>query len=134
MRQFGFRHRILLLAVALVVATQLVMLFPVLNLIKRDSAAQTDRAVVIAGRLFDEYMHNRSEQLLTTVNVLVSDFPFKQAVANRGDLPLSWVTRGDKTIGDGSANPNLADGRGLDHLADLVGQEVGALYFAALAH
>lgn len=56
------------------------------------------------------------------------------AVANRGDLPLSWVTRGDMTIGDGSANPNLADGRGLDHLADLVGQEVGALYFAALAH
>jgi hypothetical protein len=56
------------------------------------------------------------------------------AVANRGDLPLSWVTRGDKTIGEGSANPNLADGRGLDHLADLVGPQVGALYFAALAH
>ena len=56
------------------------------------------------------------------------------AVANRGDLPLSWVTRTDKTIGEGSSNPNLADGKGLDHLADLYGQQVGALYFAALAH
>ena len=43
MKQFGFRHRILLLAVALIVATQLIMLFPVLDLIKRDSAAQAFR-------------------------------------------------------------------------------------------
>jgi diguanylate cyclase (GGDEF)-like protein len=85
MKQYGFRHRILMLAVALVVATQLITLFPVLDLIKRDSAAQADRTVGLAGALFDEYMHNRAEQLLTTVNVLVSDFPFKQAVANRDD-------------------------------------------------
>jgi diguanylate cyclase (GGDEF)-like protein len=85
MKQYGFRHRILLLAVALVVATQLIMLFPVLDLIKRDSAAQADRTVGLAGALFDEYMHNRADQLLTTVNVLVSDFPFKQAVASGAD-------------------------------------------------
>jgi diguanylate cyclase (GGDEF)-like protein len=85
MKQYGFRHRILLLAVALVVATQLVMLFPVLDLIKRDSAAQADRTVGLAGALFDEHMRNRTEQLLTTVNVLVSDYPFKQAVANGDD-------------------------------------------------
>ena len=85
MKQYGFRHRILLLAVALVVATQLIMLFPVLDLIKRDSAAQADRTVGLAGVLFDEYMHNRDEQLLTTVDVLVSDFAFKQAVASGGD-------------------------------------------------
>src|SRR5688572_6950626 len=85
MKQYGFRHRILLLAVALVVATQLVMLFPVLDLIKRDSSAQADRTVGLAGALFDEYMRNRTEQLLTTVNVLVSDYPFKQAVASGDD-------------------------------------------------
>ena len=56
------------------------------------------------------------------------------AVANRGDLPEYWVTRIDKTIGAGSSNPNLADGKGLDHLAQLVGEDVVALYFAALAH
>ncbi len=56
------------------------------------------------------------------------------AVANRGDLPSSWVTRTDKTIGEGSSNPNLADGKGLDHLAALYGQQVAALYFEALQH
>ncbi len=85
MKQFGFRHRILLLAVALVVATQLAMLFPVLDLIKRDSAAQAERTVGLAGVLFDEYMHNREEQFLRTAELLVSDFPFKQAVASRDD-------------------------------------------------
>ena len=85
MKQYGFRHRILLLAVALVVATQLAMLFPVLDLIKRDSAEQAERTVGLAGVLFDEYMHNRSELMLTVVNVLVSDFPFKQAVVSDGD-------------------------------------------------
>jgi diguanylate cyclase (GGDEF)-like protein len=85
MKQYGFRHRILLLAVALVVATQLIVLFPVLDLIKRDSAAQADRTVGLAGVLFDEYMHNRAEQLLTTVTVLVSDYGLKQVVASGGD-------------------------------------------------
>jgi diguanylate cyclase (GGDEF)-like protein len=85
MKQFGFRHKILLLAVALVVVTQLVVLFPVLDVIKRDAAAQADRTVGLAGVLFDEYMRNREEQRLDTANVLVSDFPFKQAVTTGGD-------------------------------------------------
>src|SRR5688572_9941137 len=85
MKQYGFRHRILLLAVALVVTTQLIVLFPVLDLIKRDTAAQADRTVGLAGVLFDEYMHNRAEGLLTTVTVLVSDYGLKQAVARGGD-------------------------------------------------
>jgi diguanylate cyclase (GGDEF)-like protein len=85
MKHYGFRHRILLLAVALVVATQLVTLFPILNVMRRDSSAQAERTVGLAGVLFDEYMHNRAEQLLTTVNVLVSDYGFKQAVASGDD-------------------------------------------------
>jgi hypothetical protein len=43
-----------------------------------------------------------------------------------------WVIRADKTIGEGSSNPNLSDGRGLDHLAGLVGPQIVAIYFAAL--
>ena len=85
MKQYGFRHRILMLAVALVFATQLVMLFPVLDLIKDDSDAQADRTVGLAGALFDQYIHNRSEQQLTNVTVLASDYPFKQAVVSEGD-------------------------------------------------
>jgi len=45
-----------------------------------------------------------------------------------------WVTRADKTIGEGSSNPNLADGKGLDHLADSVGPQIAGIYFQALTH
>ena len=86
MRQFSFRHKVLLLAVALVMAIQLVTLFPVLNAIRSDVDERAQRTVGLAGILFDEYKHNRAEQLLMTVNVLVSDYGFKQAVAS-GDHP-----------------------------------------------
>src|SRR5512147_180225 len=82
MKQFGFRHKILLLAVALVVATQLVSLFPILDLMRRDADEQARRTVGLAGVLFDEFMRSRADQLLTTVNVLASDYGFKQAVAS----------------------------------------------------
>ena len=45
-----------------------------------------------------------------------------------------WVVRSDKTIGEGSSNPNLADGKGLDHLADAFGNQLVGIYFAALGH
>src|SRR5262245_37255513 len=85
MRQFSFRHKVLLSAVALVMAIQLVALFPGLNAVKRDVDERSRQTVRLAGVLFDEYMRNRSEQLLTTVNVLVSDYGFKQAVASGSD-------------------------------------------------
>ena len=53
------------------------------------------------------------------------------AVANRGDLPEYWVVNIRKTIGEGSSNPNLADGKGLDHLQQLVGMDVFLLAEAA---
>ncbi|HJR71507.1 MAG TPA: EAL domain-containing protein [Gammaproteobacteria bacterium] len=85
MTRFGFKRRVLLLAVALVVATQLVTLFPVLDLIKRDAEDQAVRTVGLAGQLLDEYRRNRAEQLLTNVNLLVSDYGFKQAVTTDND-------------------------------------------------
>ena len=45
-----------------------------------------------------------------------------------------WVVRSDKTIGEDSSNPNLADGKGLDHLADAVGPQIVGIYFQALGH
>ena len=44
--------------------------------------------------------------------------------------PASLTVRSDKTIGEGSNNPNLADGRGLDHAADVFG---GLLVAAVIA-
>ena len=93
MKQYGFRHRILLLAVALVFTTQLVMLLPVLDLIERDSDAQADRTVGLAGALFDEYMHNRSETQSSLVNVIVSDFPFRAVVSGGDEATIRSVLR-----------------------------------------
>jgi hypothetical protein len=60
------------------------------------------------------------------------DWALQQAAAQ--GIPNAWVTRADKTIGAGSSNPNLANGKGLDHLADVYGAQLGAIYFAALQH
>lgn len=50
-------------------------------------------------------------------------------------LPVGgWVVRSDMVIGEGSSNPNLANGRGLDHLADAYGGQLIGIYFAALGH
>ncbi len=45
-----------------------------------------------------------------------------------------WVVRSDKVIGEGSSNPNLANGKGLDHLADAYGGQLVGIYFAALRY
>lgn len=42
--------------------------------------------------------------------------------------PEGFTVRSDKTIGEGSANPNLADGKGLEHIEEAY----GALFGAAL--
>jgi hypothetical protein len=42
--------------------------------------------------------------------------------------PASLTVRSDKTIGEGSNNPNLANGKGLEHAQDVF----GGLFVAAL--
>jgi diguanylate cyclase (GGDEF)-like protein len=102
MKQYGFRHRILMLAVALVFTTQLVMLFPVLDRIKRDSDAQADTTVGLAGALFDEYMRNRSEQHLRTVNLVASDYPFRAVVTGGDAATIRSVLRNHASRVDAS--------------------------------
>ena len=56
-----------------------------------------------------------------------------QAVAMAIDAGLpadGWVTRTDKTIGEGSKNPNLANGKGLDHLVESAGPTIVGIYFS----
>jgi hypothetical protein len=51
------------------------------------------------------------------------------ALAVEAGLPADgWVVRSDKTIGEGSSNPNLANGKGLDHLVDSVGGTIVGIY------
>ena len=55
------------------------------------------------------------------------------AIAVAAGLPADgWVVRGDRTVGEGSHNPNLANGKGLDHLADSVGGLIVGIYFQVL--
>jgi hypothetical protein len=61
------------------------------------------------------------------------DWAVAEAVSQ--GLPVDgWVVRGDKTIGEGSSNPNLANGKGVDHLADVYGIQIVGIYRTALAH
>src|SRR5690242_6117625 len=93
MKQYGFRHRILLLAVALVFVTQLVMLVPVLNLIERDSNVQADRTVGLGGTVFDQFIRNRSDNQLTNVGVIASDFPFRAVVIGGDEATIRSALR-----------------------------------------
>ena len=55
------------------------------------------------------------------------------AVAVAQGLPADgWITRSDKTIGDPTKNPNLANGKGLDHLSILYGEQIVGIYFGVL--
>ena len=64
-----------------------------------------------------------------------SQIQWATAEAVAEGLPASgWVVRSDKVIGEGSSNPNLANGKGLDHLADAFGPQLIGIYFAALGH
>jgi hypothetical protein len=54
--------------------------------------------------------------------------------ANQGMPADGWLIRSDKTIGEGSSNPNLADGKGVDHLVDAYGVQIVGIYFQALGH
>jgi diguanylate cyclase (GGDEF)-like protein len=82
MTRLSFRQKVLLLAVALVTAIQLVTLFPVLRAIRQDAEAQALRSVGLAGVVFDEFMENRTAQLLTTAAAVAGDFAFRGAVAS----------------------------------------------------
>jgi diguanylate cyclase (GGDEF)-like protein len=81
MTRLSFRQKVLLLAVALVTAIQLVTLVPVLNAIRQDAEAQGSRSVSLAGVVFDEFMSNRTAQLRTTADAVAADFAFREAVA-----------------------------------------------------
>lgn len=44
--------------------------------------------------------------------------------------PASVTVRSDKTIGEDSSNPNLGNGKGLDHIEDAFGELLGAAFEA----
>jgi diguanylate cyclase (GGDEF)-like protein len=131
MQRFNFRQKVLLLAVALVMAIQLLTLFPVLQVIKRDAEDKARRSVDLAGIVFEEFIRNRAAQLRTTAGVLVSDFGFKQAVAG-GDQATIRSALGNHAARVGAEAALLLDLDGTvlassrDRAWPLAGVEFGA--------
>ena len=82
----SFRTRLVLLAVTLVTAIQLVTQFGVLRKLMEDQQRQAVTQVEHAGTVFDQYMSNRTELLTMAIRSLVFDFAFRENVAN-GDAP-----------------------------------------------
>jgi hypothetical protein len=101
-------------------------------------SAQGDAGALHSGR----WVRLSLADVFSFIHTVVNGTPLTSAQidwaigeAIRQGLPSDgWVVRSDKTIGEGSSNPNLADGKGLDHLADLVGRQIVGIYFAALGH
>jgi len=106
-----FRQRVLSLMAMLVTSVQLLTLWPVLNAIKSDVEQRARQTATIGGAVFDEFMRSRSEQLRTTVDVLVSDFGFKQATAGADT----------ETIRSALANHSARIGADIAMLLDLDG-------------
>lgn len=79
--RLSFRQKVLLLAVTLVTVMQVGTLIPVLRAVERNVDRQAERSVQLAGVVLDEFVRTRTSQLTTTVDVLVSDFAFRDAVA-----------------------------------------------------
>ena len=80
-KSLKFRQKIVLIALALVVAVQAVTLFFVLSVLKRDSEGSMRRSIGLAAVVFDEYISDRSEQLQAAAQVLAADFGLREAVA-----------------------------------------------------
>jgi diguanylate cyclase (GGDEF)-like protein len=77
---------LVLLAVILVTAIQLVTQFGVLREVMDDQQRQADTQVKRAAVVFDQYMRSRTELLTGLIGALVYDFSFRSTVAD-GDLP-----------------------------------------------
>ena len=77
----------------LVAGIQLLTLIPVLRTIESDVDRRARETVHVAGKVFDEVMNTRQQELLTTVRVLIADFGFKQAVASQEDDTIRSALR-----------------------------------------
>ena len=79
--RLSFRSKVVLLAVLLVTAIQLVTLLPTLRAVKDGLEGEAAERVARAGGLFDDYMQKRTELLTRMVETVALDFPFRESVA-----------------------------------------------------
>jgi diguanylate cyclase (GGDEF)-like protein len=112
----GFRQKILLLAVVLVVTTQVITLIPVLSLFRGAESEQELRTVGQAGVVLDDFMRAEADRLIGTAGVLAADYGFKQAIAS-----------GDRsTIRSALVNQSQRAGASVAYLVDLDGSVIAS--------
>ncbi len=120
----SFRSKLLLLTIVPLLVAQVVTLFAVMRTVQTDVEARAHESLVIGGEVVAEYLDSRAEQLLTSVEVLSSDFGLKQAVGTGdADTIRSMLENHSRRVGaDLSAVYDL-DGYPLasssDEIADL---------------
>ena len=81
----SLRAKVFILVTLLVVITQVATITTVLYTAHRDVAAQAHETLDTGGGVLRQVMDGRAKQLRDTVELLVSDFGFKRAVAT-GDM------------------------------------------------
>lgn len=79
----SFQARLIVFLLVLLALVQLGTAFAVLSSLKKDNYSQGIQAIDVSRNIFDLFLESRAEQLTQSVEILASDFAFKQAVATR---------------------------------------------------
>lgn len=108
-----FRTRLLLTLLGFVLTAQLIVAAAILHSAYNRTLEQAHNSLAVADRVLDRLMSLRSTQLLSTVDILTSDFGFRSAVAtedgetlrsslanfgNRVSADVTVLTRPDGTL------------------------------------
>ncbi|MEP3349049.1 MAG: phosphodiesterase [Marinomonas sp.] len=79
----SFQARLIVFLLVLLALVQLGTALAVLSSLKKDNYAQGIHTIDVSKNIFDLFLKSRAEQLTQGVEILASDFAFKQAVATR---------------------------------------------------
>ena len=131
--RLSFRMKVVLLAVLLVTAIQLLTLLPTLRVVKDGIENEASDRVARAGTQFDEYMQQRTELLNRMVDTVVRDSAFRGSVATDDARTLESSLRnfasrvGIETAAvfdlDGMLRASVGGGRSLWHGAAMERQD-----------
>lgn len=95
-----FRARLLLTLLGFVVVAELVVAAAVLHSAYNRTLEQANTSLTVADRVLSRLMALRSSQLLSTVDILTSDFGFRSAVATEdGETLRSSLTNFGRRVG-----------------------------------
>jgi len=109
--RLGFRGRLVLAFVSLLLATVFVTLFIVRSSAERNARTQVQSQLQVSERVWERLTTSSATRLLESVNLLAKDFGFRKAVA----------TRDEKTIQSALMNHGLRIKADVGHVLDVRG-------------